>query len=164
MPLHLVNNGHTIVQIYPPGSGNTLTVDGEQYELQQIHFHHPGEEAVNSKLTDMDIHLVHQSADGKLAVLAVRLSEDIAAPNAIVAALWPHLPAEAGKTLKLTIDAPLQDEVEQVLRVGVVGLVVVGVVDADAGDAGQRCRADGAGLSGGRDGHGPGSGPEGQQG
>ncbi len=96
----LENNGHTIVFNVKPGS--YIVANGVRYDLQQFHFHHPGEEAVDGKLTDMDIHLVHKSADGKLAVLAVRLSEDIAAPNAIVAALWQHLPAEAGKTEKIT--------------------------------------------------------------
>lgn len=90
------NNGHTVVVNVKPGS--YIMANGVRYDLQQFHFHHPGEEAVNGKLTDMDIHLVHKSADGKLAVLAVRLTEDMGAPNATLAALWPHLPAAAGKT------------------------------------------------------------------
>jgi carbonic anhydrase len=96
----LENNGHTVMFHVKPGS--YIVANGVRYDLQQFHFHHPGEEAVNGKLTDMDIHLVHKSADGKLAVLAVRLSEDIAAPNATLAALWPHLPTEAGKTEKIS--------------------------------------------------------------
>jgi len=64
--------------------------------LQDVDFHHPGEEAVNGKLTDMDVHLNHKSADGKLAILAVRLSESQGDPNAILASLWQHLPKEAG--------------------------------------------------------------------
>jgi len=92
----LENNGHTVMFAVKPGS--YIIANGVRYDLQQFHFHHPGEEAVNGRLTDMDAHLVHKSADGKLAVLAVRLSEDMSAPNATLAALWPHLPAEAGKT------------------------------------------------------------------
>ena len=56
---------------------------------------------MNGKLTDMDAHLVHKSADGKLAVLAVRLSEIQGDPNATLATLWQHLPTEAGKTEKV---------------------------------------------------------------
>ena len=59
-----------------------------RYELQQFHFHHPSEEAVKGKLTDMEVHLVHKSTDGKLAVLAVRLTRIIGDPNAVLAALW----------------------------------------------------------------------------
>ena len=92
------NNGHTIEVHVKPGS--YIVLDGVRYDLQQFHFHHPAEEAVNGKLTDMDAHLVHKSADGKLAVLAVRFSETPDDPNATLAALWQHLPTEAGKTEK----------------------------------------------------------------
>ena len=33
---------------------------------------------MKGKLTDMDVHLLHKSADGKMAMLAVRLREDMA--------------------------------------------------------------------------------------
>ena len=75
---------------------------GVRYDLVQFHFHHPGEESVKGKLSDMDIHLVHKSADGKLAVIAVRLSEDLGRPNATLATLWQHLPKTAGTTAKIT--------------------------------------------------------------
>ena len=75
------NTGNTIRVNVKPGS--YIVANGVRYDLQQFHFHHPGEEAVNGKLTDMDAHLVHKSADGKIAVLAVRLSEDRGDPNAL---------------------------------------------------------------------------------
>jgi len=90
----LENNGHTIQINVKPGS--YIIANGVRYDLLQFHFHHPAEEAVNGRLTDMDAHLVHKSADGKLAVLAVRLSEDRGDPNATLASLWPHLPTTAG--------------------------------------------------------------------
>jgi carbonic anhydrase len=37
-----------------------------------------------------------------LAVVAVRLRENLDAPNAVLAALWPHLPKTAGATDKVT--------------------------------------------------------------
>jgi len=73
-----------------------------RYDLIQFHFHHPGEEAVKGKLSDMVIHLVHKSADGKLAVVAVRLSEDVGNPNATLAALWAPLPQKANTEEKVT--------------------------------------------------------------
>jgi carbonic anhydrase len=94
----LVNNGHT-VQV-TPAPGSYIVADGVRYDLVQFHFHHPGEEAVKGKLPDMTIHLVHKSADGKLAVIAVRLNEGNA--NAVLAGLWPHLPKTAGATDKMT--------------------------------------------------------------
>jgi carbonic anhydrase len=49
----------------------------------------------------MSVHLVHKSADGKMAILAARLIEDQNRPNAVLATLWEHLPATAGKTEKI---------------------------------------------------------------
>ena len=98
-PVTLEHNGHTIVVHVDPGS--YIVAGGVRYELVQFHFHHPAEEAVKGKLTDMDIHLVHRSADGKQAVVAIRMSEDRGDANAVLATLWPHLPTTAGATQKV---------------------------------------------------------------
>jgi len=90
----LENARNTILVHVKPGS--YIVADGVRYELQQFHFHHPSEEAVKGKLTDMDVHLVHQSADGKIAVIAVRLALNQSDANAVLAALWPHLPQTQG--------------------------------------------------------------------
>ena len=95
----LENSGRTILVHVRPGS--YIVVDGVHYELQQFHFHHPAEEAVKGRLTDMDVHMVHKSADGKIVVVAVRLGLDRGEPNAVLAALWPHLPRTAGTTEKV---------------------------------------------------------------
>jgi carbonic anhydrase len=97
-PLTLVNTGHTVEIRVNPGS--YIMAGGVRYDLVQFHFHHPGETAVKGKLTDMEAHLVHKSADGKLAVVAVRLVEDAGNPNAVLAALWKHLPKTAGASEK----------------------------------------------------------------
>jgi carbonic anhydrase len=93
------NNGHTVVIHVKPGS--YIVADGVRYDLIQYHFHHPSEEAVKGKYSDMEVHLVHKSADGKLAVVAVRMAEDVSKPNAVLATLWEHLPAKAGATEKV---------------------------------------------------------------
>jgi carbonic anhydrase len=95
-PVTLENTGNTIMVHVHPGS--YIVANGERYDLQQFHFHHPSEEAVKGKLTDMVVHLVHKSADGKLAVIAVRFTMDRGDANAVLAALWPHLPAKTGES------------------------------------------------------------------
>jgi carbonic anhydrase len=97
--VRLENDGHTIVAHVNPGS--YIVAGGVRYELVEFDFHHPGEEPVRGKLSDMSVHLVHRSADGKLAILAVRLVEDAGNPTAVLAALWPHLPKTAGATEKV---------------------------------------------------------------
>jgi carbonic anhydrase len=67
-----------------------------------VHVNPGGYIVVNGKLTDMDVQLVHKSADGKLAVLAVRFGENRGEPNATLATLWQHLPTTPGATNKVT--------------------------------------------------------------
>jgi carbonic anhydrase len=99
-PVTLENTGNTVhIEVNP---GSYIIANGVRYDLEQFHFHHPSEEVVNGKLTDMDVHLVHKSAGGKLAVLAVRFSENRGEPNATLATLWQHLPTTAGATDKVT--------------------------------------------------------------
>jgi len=95
----LENDGHTVAVHVDPGS--YMVAGGVRYELLEYDFHHPSEEAVKGKLTDMEVHLLHRSADGKLAVVAVRFNEDAGNPNAVLATLWPHLPTKAGASEKV---------------------------------------------------------------
>jgi carbonic anhydrase len=91
-PLHIINNGHTIQVNYAPG--NFITVGGTRYELKQFHFHHPSEEKIEGKGFPMVAHLVHASADGHLAVVAVLL--DVGSANPVIASVWRHLPSKEG--------------------------------------------------------------------
>ena len=95
-PLHIVNNGHTIQVNYAPGS--FITVGDKRYQLTQFHFHHPSEERINGKGFEMVAHLVHATADGALAVVAVLLDPGTA--NPAIAKLWEHLPAHEGPEVK----------------------------------------------------------------
>jgi carbonic anhydrase len=85
-----VNNGHTIEVTV--GSGNFITVGNTVYELQQFHFHRPSEEKINGKGTEMVIHLVHRSAEGKVAIIAVLLERG--EPHRLMQTIWDNLPLE----------------------------------------------------------------------
>ena len=98
-PITLENNGRGIVGHVDPGS--YIVAGGVRYNLVEFDFRHPGEETVKGKLSDMSVQLVHKSADGKMAILAVRLIENQNFPNAILATLWPHLPRTTGKSEKI---------------------------------------------------------------
>lgn len=91
--LRIIDNGHTIMINYAPGS--FIRVGDQQYELKQFHFHKPSEESINGKSFDMVAHLVHADANGKLAVVAVLLKAG--EENALVRELWRHLPPEKEK-------------------------------------------------------------------
>ncbi|HKQ19705.1 MAG TPA: carbonic anhydrase family protein [Candidatus Eisenbacteria bacterium] len=88
-PLTVVDNGHTIMATYAPGS--SLVVGDARYDLQQVHFHHPSEEQIHGKTSEMVVHLVHKDTQGHLAVVAVLLNHGMA--NPAVGTIWAHLPA-----------------------------------------------------------------------
>jgi len=92
-PLHIIDNGHTVMINYGPGS--FLLVGGKRYALQQFHFHRPSEERVNGKDYEMEVHLVHADQEGKLAVVAVLLQKG--EDNPLVHELWNDLPKEKQK-------------------------------------------------------------------
>jgi carbonic anhydrase len=98
-PVTLTNDGHTIVAHVDPGS--YIVAGGVRYELVLFDFHHPSEEAVRGKVTDMDVQLLHRAKDGTLAVVTVRLREEAGNPNAVLAMLWPHLPKKTGTSEKV---------------------------------------------------------------
>ncbi|MCA9540166.1 MAG: carbonic anhydrase family protein [Myxococcales bacterium] len=84
----VVDNGHT-VQINLD-SGGTLTLDGTTYTLRQFHLHAPSEHTVESHAAPLEVHLVHSTDDGHLAVVGVLLEEGAADPT--LAAVFAHLP------------------------------------------------------------------------
>jgi carbonic anhydrase len=98
---YLINNGATIRVNYhdAPGTGNFLIVGSTRYQLTQFHFHRPSEEYVDGKLYAMEVHLMHQSSDGKVAGVTVFLKSGAA--NATVQKLWDHMPQTESKELEI---------------------------------------------------------------
>ncbi len=92
-PLRIINNGHTVMVNYEPGS--FITVGGHRYQLTQFHFHHPSEEEIHGKNFDMVIHLVHSDASGNLAVVAVLLKSGKI--NQALQTMWDYVPKEKEK-------------------------------------------------------------------
>lgn len=89
-PLHIIDNGHTIMINYAPGS--FIQVGDKHYTLKQFHFHRPSEEQINGQAYEMSLHLVHADEQGNLAVVAVLLKRG--SDNPLVHELWTDLPKE----------------------------------------------------------------------
>jgi carbonic anhydrase len=94
-----VNNGHTIKVMV--GGGNFITIGNTVYELQEFHFHRPSEEKINGKGTEMVIHLVHRSAEGKIAIIAVLLERG--QPHRLMQTIWDNLPLEKQEVVSPSI-------------------------------------------------------------
>ncbi len=74
--------------------GNHLILDRQRYDLQQFHFHSPGEHWVAGRPADMELHLIHLSADGAVVVLTILL--DIADANPFIDNIWQNVPGGEG--------------------------------------------------------------------
>ena len=90
--LSLINNGHTIQANYDDGS--YILVDGNRFNLLQFHFHWPSEHVVDGKQYLMEGHLVHQDAQGNLAVVGVLMERG--EPNSALSDVWEFMPPTAG--------------------------------------------------------------------
>jgi len=84
------NNGHTI-QISVP-AGRFITLDGDRYDLLQLHFHAPSEEQLDGVNREMVLHLVHKNDKGKLAVVALLFRKGD--PNAPLDEIFRQMPAQ----------------------------------------------------------------------
>lgn len=87
----MINNGHSI-QANPATPNNSIVVDGTEYKFAQFHFHTPSEHQFNGQQMDMELHLVHQDANGELAVLGVMIKEG--KENEKLAPIWDELPLD----------------------------------------------------------------------
>ena len=96
------NTGHTIQVNLEPGSG--IVLDGVRYDLQQFHFHHGSEHTVDGVRLPLEMHLVHRSHDGSLAVVGILFEEGRA--NETLAPVWAQLPTEpaASRIMPASLD------------------------------------------------------------
>jgi carbonic anhydrase len=67
--LVLENNGHTVEGV--PAREQRLWIGAKEFELAQFHFHTPSEHAVTGRRAPLEVHFVHQAADGERAVFGV---------------------------------------------------------------------------------------------
>ena len=95
-PLAVVNDNHTLLVNYAPGS--SITVAGKRYDLQALYFRAPSEHTIGGKAYDMEVQWVHRAADGQLGVIGVMFEAGPA--NKTIAKLWQYMPQRAGQTVE----------------------------------------------------------------
>ena len=93
IPVAMTNNGHTVKIDFKPGS--YLLIDGDEYELQQLHFHTPSEHTVMGKASTGELHLLHKNRAGKTAVLLVFMKQG--RYNRVLGRLRNYVPREKGE-------------------------------------------------------------------
>ncbi|MFT5324113.1 MAG: carbonic anhydrase [Planctomycetaceae bacterium] len=101
--IDLIYNGHTVEEV--ENHESSITVDGKRFVLQQFHFHSPSEHTIDGQHSAMEMHFVHKSDDGEIAVVGVLIEEG--ADNAAFDQVWNYLPSAENRERKesVTIDA-----------------------------------------------------------
>ncbi|OEL31774.1 Alpha carbonic anhydrase 7 [Dichanthelium oligosanthes] len=66
----LVNDGHDITLKFD-GKVGTITVSGKVYSFEKLHWHSPSDHTINGQRFPLELHLVHKSADGAVAVIGI---------------------------------------------------------------------------------------------
>ncbi|KAG6541257.1 hypothetical protein Mapa_017308 [Marchantia paleacea] len=107
-PAVLFNDGHAL-EVDVENAGH-FWVDGEDYTLLHFHFHSPSEHVIDGIQPPLEMHMVHESADGtKLAVIGIPFKEG--PPSPFLDEFWSKVPLVDKKEKKvdigqLVVDAP----------------------------------------------------------
>ena len=95
--INLVNNGSTVQANFDQGS--CIDIEGEKFELQQLHFHAPSEHKFKGESFPVELHLVHNNKAHQLAVIGIMLVEGI--KSAPINSILKRLPAESGAEIEI---------------------------------------------------------------
>ncbi|XP_077251570.1 alpha carbonic anhydrase 7-like [Tasmannia lanceolata] len=93
----LVNRGHDIMLNWTDGAGE-IYLNGSGYILKQCHWHSPSEHTIDGRSYALEVHMYHESIDGKQAVVAIMYK--IGRPDPFLAELMDDI-----RTIGNRIDA-----------------------------------------------------------
>lgn len=101
--LPVENNGHEIRATIPstePAAKVTLRIGNVAFRLDQFHFHTPSEHRVAGKEAPIEMHLVHATPGGRIAVIGVFIQQGKANPE--LTKIWNQLPERKGDKITVT--------------------------------------------------------------
>ena len=96
---YLENKGTTIELDFPPGS--SVTFDGNEYELKQLHFHTPSEHQIDGVTYPMEMHVVNtmkpNAPDEPPCYLVVSFLYRMGEEDPVIASFLDQVPSEVGR-------------------------------------------------------------------
>jgi carbonic anhydrase len=95
----VIDTGRTLQVNLAPG--NHIDIGGRRFALRHIRFHRPAEHRIDGRAFEMTAHLLHEDAQGRIAVVAVLLDAGPALP--VVQAVWNHIPLERNEELSARV-------------------------------------------------------------
>ncbi|KAK3445443.1 hypothetical protein EUGRSUZ_A01642 [Eucalyptus grandis] len=93
---YVMNRGHDLRLRWDDGRAGSIEVDGREYFLQQCHWHHPSEHAIDGKRYQLELHMVHSTLDAEVAgnTVVVGLLYEIGEPNAFISEVLRRVTCE----------------------------------------------------------------------
>lgn len=91
---NIINNHGDYLKVHVTGE-NYITIRGKRYDLDQFHFHRDSEHALRGNKSAMEVHFVHVSNDGKIAVVGVFI-QSTRRQNEKLALLFENSPLNEG--------------------------------------------------------------------
>ncbi|KAJ0967335.1 hypothetical protein J5N97_024252 [Dioscorea zingiberensis] len=67
----LKNNGYEVILQWMNGTAGHLLIHGKRFMLHQCHWHSPSEHTFNGQRYPLEMHMVHSSSEGEIAVIGV---------------------------------------------------------------------------------------------
>ncbi|CAN0890506.1 Alpha carbonic anhydrase 4 [Linum grandiflorum] len=87
-PASVKNRGHDVT-VFWKGDAGEIKINGSQYKLLQCHWHSPSEHTFNGSRYELELHLVHKSYEGNLAVVAIVYK--YGRPDRMLSKLFHHI-------------------------------------------------------------------------
>ncbi|KAL5810544.1 hypothetical protein ACOSQ3_027264 [Xanthoceras sorbifolium] len=82
------NRGHDIAVMWK-GYAGKININGTDYRLVQCHWHYPSEHTFNGSRYELELHAVHKSSSGNLAVVAIVY--EYGHPDAFLSRMLKHI-------------------------------------------------------------------------
>ncbi|CAH1441635.1 unnamed protein product [Lactuca virosa] len=90
----LINRGHDLMLRWVQGAGH-IHINRTKYQLNQLHWHTPTEHTINGRRFNLELHLVHQSKNRRIAVVGILYK--IGRRDSFLSKLEPYLKALCSK-------------------------------------------------------------------
>ncbi len=103
-PDFILNKGTTIELDFPTGGGS-ITYDGKEYDLLQLHFHTPSEHQIDGVTYPMSMHIVNQArvehTDGLPHYLVLAILFKMGEANHFIGSFLEAVPTKPGASAEL---------------------------------------------------------------
>jgi carbonic anhydrase len=102
---NLLWNKGTTIELDFPTDGGSITYDGRDFELKQLHFHTPSEHLIDGVTYPMSMHIVHrlvgEAEDGLPHYLVIAILFKMGEANEFISSFLEAVPSKPGTSAEL---------------------------------------------------------------